>query len=365
MDQRLHRALHLGARRRRDFAVVDLDRARRHLRQCLPDDAQRLPHLLDPHQVAVVGIAVAADRHVEIHFVVDIVGLRATQIPGDARTAQHRPGKPPVRRLLGGHDADVDAAFLENAVLGQQPLDVVDRLRERVAKGQDVLREPGRQVKMHPARTKIIRVQARPRSALVKLHQPLALLEAPQKRGQRADIQRERADAQQVIENTGNFGEHHANVLGARRRRDAHQLFNRQRESVLLAHWRHVIEPVEIRDRLQIGLVFDQLFGAAVEQPDMRVDPLDDLAVHFEDQPHHAMRRRMLRPEIHREILDVRRAFELAGTRSAIVGHRGPSPGVAAAPSPAFSSPGRILSMPSHGDKKSKLRNSCWSRTGS
>ena len=181
-----------------------------------------------------------------------------------------------------------------------------------VAKRQDVLDETGRQVEMHAARTEIIGVQARARSALVEFHQPLALLEPPQKRGQRADIERKRADAQQVIEDAGDFGKHHANILRARRRRDAHQLFDRQRESVLLAHRRYVIEPVEIGDRLQIGLVFDQLLGAAMQQADMRVDALDDLAVHLEDEPHHAVRRRMLRPEIHHEILDPRRAFEFA-----------------------------------------------------
>ena len=85
MDQRFHRMLHLGARRRRHLAVVDLDRPGRHLRERLADDAHRLAHLLDAHEVAVVAIAVAADRHVEIHLVVGVVGLRPAQIPGRRR----------------------------------------------------------------------------------------------------------------------------------------------------------------------------------------------------------------------------------------------------------------------------------------
>ena len=71
---------------------------------------------------------------------------------------------------------------------------------------------------------------------------------------------------------------------------------------MLLVHRRDIIEPVEIRDRLQIGLVLDQLFGAAVKQADMRIDALDDLAVELEHQAQHAMRGRMLRPEIDGEI---------------------------------------------------------------
>ena len=71
---------------------------------------------------------------------------------------------------------------------------------------------------------------------------------------------------------------------------------------MLLVDRRDVIEPVEIRDRLQIGLLLDQLLGAAMQQPDMRIDALDHFAVEFEHEAQHAVRRRMLRPEIDGEV---------------------------------------------------------------
>ncbi len=71
---------------------------------------------------------------------------------------------------------------------------------------------------------------------------------------------------------------------------------------MLLVHRRDIIEPVEIRDRLQIGLLLDQLFGAAMQQADMRIDALDDLAVELQHETQHAVRRRMLRTEIDGEI---------------------------------------------------------------
>ena len=74
---------------------------------------------------------------------------------------------------------------------------------------------------------------------------------------------------------------------------------------MLLVHRRDVVEPIEIRHRLQIGLVLDQLFGAAMQQPDMRIDALDDLAVELQHQAQHAVRRRMLRPEVDVEVADV------------------------------------------------------------
>ena len=75
----------------------------------------------------------------------------------------------------------------------------------------------------------------------------------------------------------------------------AEQALDGEAERVLLVHRRDVVEPVEIGDRLQIGLVFDELLGAAMEQPDMRVDALDELAVKLQDHAQHAVRRRMLR----------------------------------------------------------------------
>ena len=71
---------------------------------------------------------------------------------------------------------------------------------------------------------------------------------------------------------------------------------------MLLVHRCNVIEPIKISDRLQIGLVLDQLFSAAMEQANMRIDALDNLAIKFQDEAQNAMRRGVLRPKIYREI---------------------------------------------------------------
>jgi hypothetical protein len=90
--------------------------------------------------------------------------------------------------------------------------------------------------------------------------------------------------------------------LPAARRFDPEQPFDRQTERMLLAHRCYVVEPIEIPDRLQIGLVLNQLFSAAMEQPDMRIDARDHFAVELEHQTQNAVRGRMLRSEIDREI---------------------------------------------------------------
>ena len=88
---------------------------------------------------------------------------------------------------------------------------------------------------------------------------------------------------------------------------------------MLLIHRRHVVEPIEIRERLEIGLVLDQLLGAAMQEPDMRIDALDHLAVEFEHEPEHAVCRRMLRSEIDGEFAVVAFALAALGPRGACV----------------------------------------------
>src|SRR5262249_27271288 len=98
------------------------------------------------------------------------------------------------------------------------------------------------------------------------------------------------------------LGIEHADELTAARHLDAEELFDREAERALLIHRRDVVEPVEIADVLQIRLVLDQLFGAAMEQPDMRIDALDHLAVQLEHEAQHAMRCRVLRTEVDGEV---------------------------------------------------------------
>ena len=150
-------------------------------------------------------------------------------------------------------------------------------------------REPGRQVEGDAARAEIGRVQPRARDPLVELHELLALLEHPEERRHGADIERERRDVQQVIENAADLGIEHADVLAALGHLEAEQLLDAKREGVLLVHRRDIVEPVEIGHRLQVGLVLDQLLGAAMQEPDMRIGALDDLAVHLQ---HEAQARR-------------------------------------------------------------------------
>src|SRR4051812_31239033 len=107
---------------------------------------------------------------------------------------------------------------------------------------------------MHAAGPEVVRMHAAAGDALVEHHQLLALLEAPERRGERADVHRLRGDIEEMRENAADLGIEHANELRPAWRLDAEQLLHREAEAVLLAHRRDIVEAVEIRDRLQVCL---------------------------------------------------------------------------------------------------------------
>ena len=72
--------------------------------------------------------------------------------------------------------------------------------------------------------------------------------------------------------------------LTAFRDREAQQLLGGKAEGMFLVHRRHVVEAVEIGECLQVGLVFYEFLGAAMEQADMWIDTGDDLAIKLEHQ---------------------------------------------------------------------------------
>ena len=330
MDQRFHRLLHLGALGRRDLAVVRSNRARGHLRQALLHDPGRLAHFLDANHEPVIAIAAGADGNVEFHPVIDIVRLGLADVPRNAGTADHRAGEAPLDRIVLADRGDIDIALLEDAVVDHQAHRVFEQFGQaRVEPGADIDQQLFRHVLVDAAGTEPGRVHPRTRSAFEEVEAVLADFEHPQVRRHRAHVHHVRTQVQHVVADAGQLGEQHAQVLRALRHLDVQQLLDRQHIGVLHAQRRAIVEPVKVRQRLEIGLVLDQLFGAAMQQADVRIDAFDHFAVQFQHHAQHAVRGRVLRAEVDRVIGDDivaggRRVFKLQAHWAA----------------PAFSSPG-------------------------
>ncbi len=305
MDQRFHRLLHLAALGRHDLAIEARDRPIGHLRQTLFDDPHRLADFLDADHEAVVTIAARAHRHVELHRGISVIGLRLAQIPGDAGGADHRARKAPFDRVFSAHHRDIDVALFEDAVVDDQFHRVFEEHRHAPV---DPIADVGQQLQghvlMHPAGAEPSGVHPRARGAFVEIEDVFAQLIRPQARRQRADVDHMARKIEHVVRDAREFREQHAQILRARGHFEIEQFLDREHIAMLHAHRRDVIEPIEIGQSLEIGFIFDQLFGAAVEQADMRIEPLDDLAVQLHHQPQHAVRGRVLGAEIDRVILD-------------------------------------------------------------
>ena len=84
---------------------------------------------------------------------------------------------------------------------------------------------------MHAADAEIIGVQARARGALVKHHQLFALFEAPERRGQGADVHRLGGDVQEMRQDAADLAVQHTDQLGARAAPRAEQLFDGEQKA--------------------------------------------------------------------------------------------------------------------------------------
>ncbi len=297
----------------------------------LPDDAIRLAHFLDAHQVAVVAITIYSDRDVELEPVIDLVGLLPAQVPFDAGAAQHRSGESERHRAFRRNHTDAHSALLPDPVLGKQSLifvhaprktfgEVFDEIEKRplavpvhladralVVDLRDlVLRHCIGQVPVYAAWTIVRGVHARAGHRLIDIKQILALAKAVQENRHGTEVKCVGAEREKMRENAGYLVEHHPDILGAQRDFDTEQLLYRHDVGVLVAHHRRVVEPVHIRNRLEVRPVFGELLGSAVQQPDVRVGALDHLAIKLQHQPQHPVRRGVLRAKIHGVVPDLR-----------------------------------------------------------
>ena len=121
------------------------------------------------------------------------------------------------------------------------------------------------------------------------------------------------AKIEHMVADPGQLGEQYPQILAAQWHLEIKQFLDRQHIAIFHRQRRAIIEPVKIGQSLQIGLVLDQFLGAAVQQPDMRIDAFDNLAVQLHHHPQHAVRRGMLRAEVDGEILDLEIAHRRVG----------------------------------------------------
>ena len=283
----------------------------RHALEGLLDDAHRLAHLVHVHLVAVVDIAVRPDGNVEVDVAVGEVGRGLAQVPVDPGGAQHRPRLAERDRVLGGEQPDALRPCEPDRVLGEHRLVLVDRLRHHLAELAALREEAARDVLGESADLEVARVHARAGDELEEVEHPVALAERVPEGRDRSQLERGRAEPDEVRVDAVQLGEQRPHPDRLRRHLDAEQLLDRHHERELVRLERDVVHARRVRDRLPPGLLLHRLLEARVEVADDRLEADDGLAVQLEDEPEHAVHGRVVGAEV--DLEDVRRAAELLG----------------------------------------------------
>ena len=114
-----------------------------------------------------------------------------------------------------------------------------------------------------------------------------------------------RENGHEVVQNTSHLAEQGSDPLSTIRDLNVQQLLDGQRKALLVGHHRNVVQTIEVRQGLHIGLVLDQLLSTTVKQTDVGIGANDLLAVEFQNQTKHTVSSRMLRTKVDCVVTDL------------------------------------------------------------
>ena len=101
-----------------------------------------------------------------------------------------------------------------------------------------------------------------------------------------------------MVQNTGHLSEQCTDILGSFRDFNVQQLLNSQRVTLFIRHHGDIVQSVEVRQSLHVGLVFDQLLGTTMKQSDVRIRADNLFTIDLQNQSKHTVSSRMLRTEV-------------------------------------------------------------------
>ena len=183
-------------------------------------------------------------------------------------------------------------------LFGEQFLVLIHLGQEHVAEIADVLLEAVVGLVEQAADAEGVRGEARAAVFLENLERLFALAEAVEHRRDGADIERVRAQPQQVAGDAVQLREDDADGLRARRRFHVQQLLDRQAVAQAVGDRRHVVHAVHVGIELRVGAVLGDLLHAAMQVADDALGAQHLLAVELEDDAQHAVRGRVLRAHV-------------------------------------------------------------------
>ena len=222
---------------------------------------------------------------------------------GNPEARRSGPGHPELEQppLADGPDSlralEEDLVAIEERLVLADPLLHVGDERERpaVPSGRDVLG--------HAADLDVARVHALAGGRLEEVEDLVALAEAVPEHRNRAEVERRGAEPDEVRVDAVELAVDHAQVLRSLRHRLFEQLLDAHAERERVEVVGEVVHALDERDHLPVGLVLAVLLDPGVDVADERREVPDHLALERDQQPEHAVRGRVVRPEVDREQL--------------------------------------------------------------
>ena len=139
-----------------------------------------------------------------------------------------------------------------------------------------------------------MRGQARAAIVLENLEHLFALAEAVEHRRDGPDVQRVRAQPEQVAGYPVQLGEYDPRRLRPRRRFHVQQLFHGQAVAQAVRDGRHVVHAVHVGVEHLVGAVLGDLFHPSMQVADDALGPHHLFSVEFQNHAQHAVRGRVL-----------------------------------------------------------------------
>lgn len=107
-----------------------------------------------------------------------------------------------------------------------------------------------------------------------------------------------------MVQDSGDFAKESSDVLGTIGDLNVEKLLDSKSKALLVCHHGDIVQTVEVRQSLKIGLVLDQLFRSSVQQADVRIGSDDFFTTELENQSQHTMGGRMLGSEVDSVVSD-------------------------------------------------------------
>jgi hypothetical protein len=202
-----------------------------------------------------------------------------------------------------GDDRHVRQALHEDVVQRDQPIELAHRRVELVEPGEDLVAPALGHVERDAAHAVVVVREPRAAQLLDEVVHELALAQRPREGRHRADVHGHRAERDHVAGDAVQLARDDAQVLGALRDLDVHQLLAGRGPALVREHRRDVVDAVGVRHVALVGATLADLLDGAVQVAHVGHGLADDLAVRLDDEAEHPVRGRVVRTHVQGHLL--------------------------------------------------------------